>query len=148
MGYRFLCWENAGSPPQVRGKLTAAAATTAAAMDHPRRCGENYTPHLSACAQPGSPPQVRGKLPRHEGKVVSAGITPAGAGKTIVWIPYLCPSWDHPRRCGENGAKSRHSTKRLGSPPQVRGKPACSAASICRMRITPAGAGKTQPKPA
>ena len=50
----------------------------------------------------GSPPQVRGKRLVAAVHRTTAGITPAGAGKTAtVNIPTKL-SEDHPRRCGEN----------------------------------------------
>ena len=71
----------AGSPPQVRGKLQAIVdalpqirITPAGAgktrglrvpeirlQDHPRRCGENLRRILGIHGRAGSPPQVRGK---------------------------------------------------------------------------------------
>ena len=50
---------------------------------------------------------------------------------------------DHPRRCGENSRLCYRPHRRLGSPPQVRGKHFDSIAETADGRITPAGAGKT-----
>ena len=50
---------------------------------------------------------------------------------------------DHPRRCGENRVRLKEHLCGLGSPPQVRGKLISVRFSILRIRITPAGAGKT-----
>ena len=94
---------NIGSPPQVRGKLSAmlleyretritpagAGKTIGVSIiyskiwDHPRRCGENNQGVESAIIALGSPPQVRGKLRYNLAKVIQIRITPAGAGKTI-----------------------------------------------------------------
>ena len=113
---------NLGSPPQVRGKLpraasafrqnwitpagagkTADAAATAKRhRDHPRRCGENAGALPVGQRREGSPPQVRGKLILGIGDGGSRGITPAGAGKTALWISRSSRRKDHPRRCGEN----------------------------------------------
>ena len=98
---------NAGSPPQVRGKralrtlpLSLPRITPAGAgktrcyvqvcivvRDHPRRCGENPTTWGLSAYCPGSPPQVRGKPPGEGSVVTYSRITPAGAGKTGL---YLC----------------------------------------------------------
>ena len=91
----------------------------------------------------GSPPQVRGKRICRFDISHTAGITPAGAGKTR-W----CFGWsgfrkDHPRRCGENHKTSNFNSKSWGSPPQVRGKRRRYTYSPPKKRITPAGAGKT-----
>ena len=94
-------------------------------------------------SNPGSPPQVRGKQNGKKKRTRLRGITPAGAGKASARTECRRLHRDHPRRCGENGAKSRHSTKRLGSPPQVRGKHCRCLVVIRLVRITPAGAGKT-----
>ena len=92
-----------GSPPQVRGKLhtvqqvarvigitpAGAGKTTGyrrcgvQAPDHPRRCGENQLGQSLAGCVLGSPPQVRGKLFLDFRLDLDAGITPAGAGKTL-----------------------------------------------------------------
>ena len=114
-----------GSPPQVRGKQIKAGGvggtdriTPAGAgktrrccahrpkfQDHPRRCGENYTMTVPCLSVGGSPPQVRGKHIIHGTCPSTEGITPAGAGKTLVFVSVKKPF--------------------LGSPPQVRGKPQC-----------------------
>ena len=132
----------AGSPPQVRGKLTkvkqgiteqritpAGAGKTrrcphlySGLPDHPRRCGENFRHAVFACRNSGSPPQVRGKPFASTPDQVNARITPAGAGKTI-WMSELARlDEDHPRRCGENKLPHLIYGIALGSPPQVRGK--------------------------
>ena len=92
-----------GSPPQVRGKLyvgvicvrdwgitPAGAGKTAVCPhvqtmreDHPRRCGENLPFRGFLPRQMGSPPQVRGKQFLYPVILMKAGITPAGAGKTL-----------------------------------------------------------------
>ena len=152
-----------GSPPQVRGKLIngslpgnrfritpAGAGKTqphadrhAANQDHPRRCGENHAAILRLQPALGSPPQVRGK---HDGGInddKSKGITPAGAGKTSFGKLNKRTNQDHPRRCGENFVQLSSAKDAIGSPPQVRGKPANNAKLLHCVGITPAGAGKT-----
>ena len=86
---------------------------------------------------------MRGKLYYSPVSGTSRGITPAGAGKTC---PCSFPRrfcWDHPRRCGENRARSAAGFTKYGSPPQVRGKHPRGGCCFCPSRITPAGAGKT-----
>ena len=94
----------------------------------------------------GSPPQVRGKLIITAPDELGNGITPAGAGKTLLFFGGQYVVRDHPRRCGEN---LQHFTPRLllgGSPPQVRGKHIEGYCALAAARITPAGAGKTKCK--
>ena len=52
---------------------------------------------------------------------------------------------DHPRRCGENFYVNLPERVADGSPPQVRGKQLDIVDRNKRLRITPAGAGKTVP---
>ena len=91
----------------------------------------------------GSPPQVRGKPTLTCEGVRVAGITPAGAGKTISPCLFRPSARDHPRRCGENAASTSRKRNAAGSPPQVRGKHKQKHDPRGRLRITPAGAGKT-----
>ena len=152
-----------GSPPQVRGKhgfgdvwvriprITPAGAgktfcgpsCSGRFQDHPRRCGENRYSVKFPIPSHGSPPQVRGKLGQCRRSVADAGITPAGAGKTLMIFKREVSSWDHPRRCGENRRIAGQLGQLRGSPPQVRGKPRIVFKKRRLKGITPAGAGKT-----
>ena len=97
-----------GSPPQVRGKrnqvcvvsrrngITPAGAGKTSSVesqpseaeDHPRRCGENSISRGYTNYNRGSPPQVRGKPSSGALADAAGGITPAGAGKTIIACAY------------------------------------------------------------
>ena len=152
-----------GSPPQVRGKRTAALVRRAGAGitpagagktprsslqtgrtgDHPRRCGENGWTIARGHTAVGSPPQVRGKPTKKMCPAPCIRITPAGAGKTLCSQTPTVGNTDHPRRCGENIVCKGFCKHGIGSPPQVRGKPAGGVASVATAGITPAGAGKT-----
>ena len=74
-------------------------------------------------------------------------ITPAGAGKTRTKRTYRPDKTDHPRRCGENIHGGLPSSRLRGSPPQVRGKHDRHVKRLLIVRITPAGAGKTNTAP-
>ena len=162
---RSHVWIHAeGSPPQVRGKhfygfisncadrITPAGAGKTyyclfrrySFRDHPRRCGENSFFITSTNISLGSPPQVRGKLQSSLIRFSRCRITPAGAGKTFVYLYRFISFWDHPRRCGENLLGIPYSFQPSGSPPQVRGKHFRSLECAIYPRITPAGAGKTR----
>ena len=152
-----------GSPPQVRGKpatpnradkvrrITPAGAGKTRrccahrpkSQDHPRRCGENKMSRECRLSDLGSPPQVRGKPADVSQFSIYDGITPAGAGKTLLRRRCKHHTRDHPRRCGENRYKGLSHQAHLGSPPQVRGKPSYGIYNSLKRRITPAGAGKT-----
>ena len=90
----------------------------------------------------GSPPQVRGKLPKTGAKTRRYRITPAGAGKTRPWYRCSRPCKDHPRRCGENTNSVTIKMRILGSPPQVRGKPALSVPCTQRTKDHPRRCGE------
>ena len=97
-----MCTPDRGSPPRVRGKLSAntydakASRITPACAgktkqeeyiygdteDHPRVCGENLIIGILAAVIKGSPPRVRGKLRDTEQPGTRTRITPACAGKT------------------------------------------------------------------
>ena len=152
-----------GSPPQVRGKLAdyffrvnGVGITPAGAgktecrelpmctePDHPRRCGENKILYCHTVNLRGSPPQVRGKQGKITCPLMNWRITPAGAGKTLIYRDICHCKQDHPRRCGENPVLHDFRAVSTGSPPQVRGKPLSFLHFFELDRITPAGAGKT-----
>ena len=111
-----------GITPAGAGKTRQPHAQAWDSQDHPRRCGENGNFKVALARKRGSPPQVRGKPSSFLHFFKLDRITPAGAGKTAP--PSLCRwcSGDHPRRCGENRTDAAALTRRIGSPPQVRGK--------------------------
>ena len=111
-----------GITPAGAGKTLKFFAALHRAWDHPRRCGENTDRGFVKGSVSGSPPQVRGKLGANIVLRRTIGITPAGAGKTELWIKQKLPAEDHPRRCGENPAHNNIFYRNQGSPPQVRGK--------------------------
>ena len=133
-----------GSPPQVRGKRSDNPYPEISATDHPRRCGENTEVTGDDADLPGSPPQVRGKPRQWCCEMFEYRITPAGAGKTFPHVLIRPVQKDHPRRCGENEKGKNCESSREGSPPQVRGKQESAKAFVRKLRITPAGAGKTR----
>ena len=71
------------------------------------------------------------------------GITPAYAGKSLTIQKMTTRSRDHPRVCGEKGAKELKSRIFLGSPPRMRGKALLYALADKEVGITPAYAGKS-----
>ena len=152
-----------GSPPRMRGKLSATPhcriqgrITPAGAgktmkevpcvcvdEDHPRRCGENSACTGFCTVLGGSPPQVRGKHAAQKARFLTLRITPAGAGKTVHHHAPAERGEDHPRRCGENKPLDKAAQRDSGSPPQVRGKLRAASTPLDQRGITPAGAGKT-----
>ena len=135
-------WELRITPAHA-GKTQQRLRAGRLVEDHPRACGENMLKPCPFCGSKGSPPRMRGKPTRYTANICMSRITPAHAGKTDYAQPAFATEEDHPRACGENEKGKNCESSREGSPPRMRGKPDCSAASICRMRITPAHAGKT-----
>ena len=110
-----------GSPPRMRGKgsprpapLRCARITPAYAgkseprrlhehqrKDHPRVCGEKALSPLSLYLVSGSPPRMRGKVSVFLRSEDPNGITPAYAGKRVIYGAIRHRRWDHPRVCGE-----------------------------------------------
>ena len=70
-------------------------------------------------------------------------ITPAHAGKTLVFDGETVVGGDHPRACGENFSAYRSLFALAGSPPRMRGKLFTCNVPFMSVRITPAHAGKT-----
>ena len=110
-----------GSPPPMRGKVYAAVSvpdtvgiTPAYAgkscslscrlkerEDHPRLCGEKAEQRWKICRILGSPPPMRGKAARTFISNDIVRITPAYAGKRVLFPTDLFVCKDHPRLCGE-----------------------------------------------
>ena len=111
-----------GSPPQVWGKLCAAACSAMSAWFtptgvgkttsvkvamswvavHPHRCGENGPAGRFFRKPQGSPPQVWGK---HRYPILNTRrvrFTPTGVGKTLQGGGGGWSRRVHPHRCGEN----------------------------------------------
>ena len=153
-----------GSPPLVRGKaflppigafyrrITPACAGKRGWSlpwycryeDHPRLCGEKNEKGYVNFDYLGSPPLVRGKEIRYKTAITKAGITPACAGKSQVYVSHSITPWDHPRLCGEKSVSGAIGTSIAGSHPLVRGKGSGCIEYRCSYRITPACAGKSQ----
>ena len=91
----------------------------------------------------GSPPRGRGKAPGHPVLRISARITPAWAGKSLIQAIYAYLRRDHPRVGGEKAGTARQRLQQRGSPPRGRGKVVYLSVSIFSLRITPAWAGKS-----
>ena len=86
---------------------------------------------------------MRGKVGVIAADLHLSGITPACAGKSILFCHLQIVRKDHPRVCGEKAVKFVEERRRMGSPPRVRGKAILLAYSSAALRITPACAGKS-----
>ena len=107
----------------MRGKADSTFLTTEKIRDHPRLCGEKFSPVLV--------------------RAIPDRITPAYAGKSAAVRYYAVATQDHPRLCGEKCNKWITSFRILGSPPPMRGKAKKVYPKDSEIRITPAYAGKS-----
>ena len=87
---------------------------------------------------------MRGKAQRLSLPLVTAGITPAYAGKSDPVLLCCGMSQDHPRLCGEKFISLYPKYAIPGSPPPMRGKVIFGLTLNTLRRITPAYAGKRE----
>ena len=150
--------------PACAGKSLFMDIRSEYTRDHPRLCGEKLLYFSITALSSGSPPLVRGKAGEEEHIIATVGITPACAGKSypivgVGRIGRITPACagkrifqtlyrdefkDHPRLCGEKPAMKSTLSRRLGSPPLVRGKESFRFPYTEGLGITPACAGKSQ----
>ena len=122
LNYIALLIHKIGITPAHAGKTTIVYPESAPEGDHPRACGENQSSPTPAHNNIGSPPRMRGKLLSFSMPIASSRITPAHAGKTIVYDFKYVKLQDHPRACGENQTHGNFLHGFSGSPPRMRGK--------------------------
>ena len=132
-----------GITPAYAGKSSKCDGFQWRRGDHPRVCGEEPPPVPVPRPPAGSPPRMRGRVEQLLGVHVSAGITPAYAGKRVPVRKIRRESRDHPRVCGEETTSSCGARKIVGSPPRMRGRVSSDSISRSDGRITPAYAGKS-----
>ena len=75
-----------GITPAYAGKSMVTFLLNLASEDHPRVCGEKKVMRGAKDKRMGSPPRMRGKGARIEEIKFSTGITPAYAGKRLVFF--------------------------------------------------------------
>ncbi len=151
-----------GSPPRMRGKVTATPANAGAtgitpayagksysilstrkkARDHPRVCGEKCRKCAPLISIQGSPPRMRGKGVKRCLVWAIPRITPAYAGKRDGVERVRNCAEDHPRVCGEKNRRRAGMVCDMGSPPRMRGKELYQRTTLFLFGITPAYAGK------
>ena len=131
-----------GITPAYAGKSSLYFFVSRLLRDHPRVCGEKDVDVIASTTQIGSPPRMRGKEASTEAKHTDHRITPAYAGKSVIFCVCFFFVWDHPRVCGEKVSLSASDSGLLGSPPRMRGKGTMPMLLDKCSRITPAYAGK------
>mgnify|MGYP001690862762 CR=1 FL=1 len=145
-GKRFfgkILWRVARLIPAGAGKTPLRSASSVECSAHPRRCGENFLVLEEFVEEGGSSPQVRGKQQVCTHTACVLRLIPAGAGKTQSLDSSIGCRAAHPRRCGENPSLRIPKRTASGSSPQVRGKLSPQVLAAGKIRLIPAGAGKT-----
>ena len=133
--------------PAWAGKSRAKCKANSNQRDHPRVGGEKPPALGISATDTGSPPRGRGKVLRTHPPQNSVGITPAWAGKSRRYAKSRTKPKDHPRVGGEKVPLPWLVLLPSGSPPRGRGKVVHGALVHCAAGITPAWAGKRNPKP-
>ena len=87
---------------------------------------------------------MRGKGYDVVSRLCRVRITPACAGKSNLFVFRRIEPKDHPRVCGEKLYTPCVIAPSVGSPPRMRGKGYDVVSRLCRVRITPACAGKSE----
>ena len=131
-----------GITPAWAGKSGWARVHGGRSQDHPRVGGEKGVFHSVTSSLLGSPPRGRGKARPRCRRRLSAGITPAWAGKRTEILGLTGTAKDHPRVGGEKVASTSTATSSPGSPPRGRGKGCTGHHQGEQGGITPAWAGK------
>ena len=110
---------------------------------HPRSRGENPVADIEVTDDAGSSPLTRGK--RHDEPIglITDGLIPAHAGKTLAVPLVETIQRAHPRSRGENPDMSSRLRYERGSSPLTRGKHDGPPAPVADVRLIPAHAGKT-----
>ena len=90
-----------GSPPRMRGKVTAFRAVSVRHGITPAYAGKSAEDGRCRAQIQGSPPRMRGKAAQDTKKLAKSGITPAYAGKRYGSSIRCYCARDHPRVCGE-----------------------------------------------
>ena len=134
-----------GITPAYAGKRRRLSAAPRFSRDHPRIRGEKIIPGHGLLIRQGSPPHTRGKEGTDGFLGQKTGITPAYAGKRVLYHVPRQYIWDHPRIRGEKWTPHQGRRVISGSPPHTRGKAIGRKLILLPVRITPAYAGKSTP---
>ena len=131
-----------GITPACAGKRHCPRFRPGKTRDHPRVCGEKSSLMQMDVGPLGSPPRMRGKGELPKDTKDYFGITPAYAGKRMLYARAVRRDRDHPRVCGEKTAPRHRLHLAKGSPPRMRGKVTKYVCKPQGVGITPAYAGK------
>ena len=136
-----------GSSPLARGLLFAGKECFRHTGIIPARAGFTWATQARAQAPAGSSPLARGLQVLHVTLPQPVRIIPARAGFTIVGLPVVPRSPDHPRSRGVYPSRRRQPFLPRGSSPLARGLRSGRGPDTRRLRIIPARAGFTSSLP-
>ena len=128
--------------PAHAGKRPSAFILCEYLWDHPRACGEKASLNARIAVPSGSPPRMRGKAPFLRRSGLTAGITPAHAGKRHEHTAKSTTSGDHPRACGEKFFIVCHCNEDHGITPAHAGKRSTAFATTSQSRDHPRACGE------
>ena len=129
--------------PAHAGKTRPPPVSQSKPGAHPRSRGENPGQLGTGIVGAGSSPLTRGKRVPVISHTQVAGLIPAHAGKTQAGRPAWARRPAHPRSRGENTRYWCVTSRRGGSSPLTRGKPADDGVVCGFGGLIPAHAGKT-----
>ncbi len=132
-----------GITPAYAGNTKLSTFSYPYSRDHPRLRGEHGFTAFTVKISLGSPPHTRGTRYLVIQLWSPAGITPAYAGNTKVYLKLCTVIQDHPRIRGEHQSLNTIKEPGPGSPPHTRGTPHPPKKTVALFRITPAYAGNT-----
>ena len=151
-----------GLPPRGRGRVPAVSSVSLLGRitpawagkscrgrclrhwveDYPRVGGEEDSLKIPSSTHLGLPPRGRGRASLSLIAFFGKRITPAWAGKSIVFVAPRRRAWDYPRVGGEEVSQVQPLSQDDGLPPRGRGRGRSSTSVWRVVGITPAWAGK------
>ena len=129
--------------PACAGRTSASSVAIDSTKDHPRVCGKDALSICGLIPRTGSPPLAREGHKSLFTSIVLIRITPARAGRTVLFSRFGRCIWDHPRSRGKDVRISPLYRRHPGSPPLAREGHSFKSSFSPFLRITPARAGRT-----
>jgi len=134
-----------GLIPAGAGRTSRMSASVAVSRAHPRWRGADVSPNRTDGQGGGSSPLARGGQLPTVAELAAQGLIPAGAGRTPWSLPLVRSARAHPRWRGADTALRLADEPVAGSSPLARGGRRRDHHPPRRVRLIPAGAGRTGP---
>ena len=133
--------------PARAGNTAPGPAGPAVRSAHPRSRGEHGTGSDFTVTASGSSPLARGTPRQAPTAPAPQRLIPARAGNTGQLQPHISSSSAHPRSRGEHSSWVVVWGSMYGSSPLARGTHIKRASQVIKVRLIPARAGNTSPRP-